>query len=177
MLLGPAILIGLQLAYYHYLTNSLFLYTYGDEGFDFLHPELLKAWFSPNNGLFPHAPMVLFGLIGMGIMAARREALGWYGLGLFALSAYIFSCWWQWYFGCAFGQRSYVELYPILAFGLARFLQWVSTRTPRPVQILTWSVLILLCLLVTNHMYHFKLCYIGQGDWDWGYWWGEVVRV
>lgn len=177
LLVGPAILIGLQMAYYHYLTGSLFLYSYGDEGFDFLHPELLKALFSPNNGLFPHAPMVLFGLIGLGIMAARREALGWYGIGLFALCAYIFSCWWQWYFGCAFGQRSYVELYPILAFGIAQFLQWVSERTPRPVQILTWSVLILLCLLVTNHMYHFKLCYIGQGDWDWGYWWGEVVRV
>lgn len=177
LLLGPAVLIGLQLAYYHYLTGSFFLYSYGDEGFDFLHPQLLKALFSPNNGLFPHAPIVLFGLIGLGIMAARREAMGWYGLGLFAICAYLFSCWWQWYFGCAFGQRSYVELYPILAFGIAQFLQWVSERLPRPAQVATWCVLIVMCLLVTNHMYHFKLCYIGQGDWDWAFWWGEVVRL
>lgn len=74
----PVLLAAVQMAYYDYLTGTPFLYAYEKEGFDFLHPNLLQVWFSPHNGLFVFAPMMVFAFIGLGRMAVKKlPAPGW----------------------------------------------------------------------------------------------------
>lgn len=70
----PILLAAVQMRYYYYLTGTPLMYAYDKESFDFLHPEFLKAWFSPHNGLFVFAPMMVFALIGLVQMAKQKIA-------------------------------------------------------------------------------------------------------
>ena len=55
-------------------------------------------------------------------------------LAILLLALYIFSSWWCWWFGGAFGYRSLVEFYALLAFPFAYFStiifqsKWVSPK-------------------------------------------------
>ncbi len=168
MLAIPATLIAVQLLYYNYLTGSPFHYAYEGERFDFLHPELLKFWFSPHNGLFIYAPIMAFALVGTVRMVERRIAGGWFLIVLFGAASLVFASWWQWYFGCAFGARSFVEYYPLFMVAFAYFLQWIASKSI-PWQVCTLALVLPLVVLTFKNGYLYRLCYLGQGDWDWGY--------
>ncbi|MBL0017448.1 MAG: hypothetical protein IPP17_13700 [Bacteroidetes bacterium] len=169
----PVLLAAVQMAYYDYLTGTPFLYAYEKESFDFLHPNLLQVWFSPHNGLFVFAPIMVFALVGLGRMAVKKLPGAWVGIGLFFISSIVFASWWQWYFGCAYGARSFVEYYPVYIVGFAYFLQWLASKA------LLWrvaggSLIVLLVALTFKNGYLYKLCYAGQGDWDWN-WFLDLV--
>ncbi|HEX2898768.1 MAG TPA: hypothetical protein VHS96_03515, partial [Bacteroidia bacterium] len=174
--LVPLVLISLQMGYYFYLSGSPFHYAYASEGFDFGHPALLETWFSPHNGLFLYAPMMVFALVGLGRMAERKIAGAWLGIGLFVVTSYVFASWWQWYFGCALGARSFVEYYPIYMVAFGYFLQWLGTKAA-PWRVGTWTVMVLLAILSFKNGYLYKLCYLGEGDWDWNWFLGLVGAV
>ena len=164
----PAVLIAAQMMYYNYLTGSPFHYAYEGEGFDFLHPELLKFWFSPHNGLFIYAPIMAFALIGTVRMMQQRLPGGWLLIVLFAVPSMVFASWWEWYFGCAHGARSFVEYYPLFMIAFAYFLEWIASKSV-PWQIFTSALILPLVVLTFKNGYLYRLCYLGQGDWDWGY--------
>lgn len=173
ILLVPVLLATVQMAYYDYLTGTPFLYAYEKESFDFLHPDLLQVWFSPHNGLFVFAPIMVFALVGLGRMAVKKLPGAWVGIGLFFISSIVFASWWQWYFGCAYGARSFVEYYPVYIVGFAYFLQWLASKA------LLWrvaggSLIVLLVALTFKNGYLYKLCYAGKGDWDWN-WFLDLV--
>ncbi|MEY3442698.1 MAG: hypothetical protein RLZZ519_979 [Bacteroidota bacterium] len=169
----PLLLAAVQMRYYYYLTGTPFLYAYDQEGFDFLHPEVIKAWFSPHNGLFLFAPMMVFALVGLGQMAKNKIAGAWLGLVLFAVTSFVFASWWQWYFGCAYGARSFVEYFPVYMLGFAYFLNWIGTKA-LPWRIGIGSLLALMVVITFKDGYLYKLCYFGEGDWDWN-WFLELV--
>lgn len=176
MLAVPLLLLGLQMTYYYYLSGNPFHYSYGQEGFDFLHPQILKTWFSPHNGLFPYAPILVLALIGLGLMARKHIPGGWFGITIFLTATLVFASWHQWFFGCAYGARSFVELYPILILGLAFLIEWLAKQS-KLWRITGWAILGLLCVVCFKNMYLYPLCYYGQGDWDWKWWWDLVVAV
>jgi hypothetical protein len=166
----PLVLASLQMCYYQYLTGDPFLYSYPNESFDFAHPELLRIWLSPHNGLFPYAPTMVFALVGLGRMVHQRLAGGWYGIVLFLATSYVFASWWQWFFGCSFGSRPFVEYFPVFMLPFGHFLVWVSTQS-RPLKFSIYGLLGLLAIVNVKTSYLYVLVFLGENDWDWGYWW------
>ncbi len=173
ILILPLFFFILQGSYYHYLSGSFFSYAYGNEHFNFLDSQLLKYWFSPNNGLILYAPIILFALFGLGIMIYKKQRLAWFPLLSFFVLSFIFASWWQWYFGCAFGGRSMIEFLPLLLPGLAHLIETINQQT-RFVKISSISALSLICLLTFKNAYVYKLCFYGTHDWDWSFFWTLV---
>jgi hypothetical protein len=172
----PLAVISLQMGYYFYLSGSPFYYSYAKETFDFAHPSILQVWFSTYNGLFLFSPIMLFALIGLGRMAHQRIAGAWLGIGVFLATSFVFASWWQWFFGCAFGARSFVEYAPIYLVAFGYFLQWLGTKSV-PWRFAIWPVMIVLAAINFKNAYLFKLCYLGVGDWDFAWYWELVLSA
>jgi len=166
VLLGGIVLLLPQILYWNYAFESMLAYSYGEEGFKWLHPKTIRTFFDPYNGLFIYMPIMFFILYWMIRMARQKVMNGALTLGVFIVISYMFSCWWAWWFGCAFGQRSYVEYLTLLsiplAYGLSRLKQFKTT-----------SRYILIGLLLTSCLYTSKMamsmdhCFEGSKNWDW----------
>jgi hypothetical protein len=116
-----------QMAYWHEMTGEWFRYSYTDESFKYWRePKIAAVLLDPQNGLLLYSPMVLVMLaaLGRGVWQSRHSAPAI--AGIFVISTYLFASWWAWWFGGAFGARSYVELFALLAFPMAGVLQSVS---------------------------------------------------
>ena len=155
-----------QLSYYKYASGSFLSYTYGDERFYFLSPNLHYTWFSPLSGLFPYNP-IYFVIIGGFILMIRKKVMnGWVVAGMFLSISYVFASWWAWSFGCSFGARSFAEytgLFSLpIAFTLSRF------RNFRTISKLLVSLILIACIFINLKLFSaFNMCYVGNGFWDW----------
>lgn len=118
-----------QFTYWHYMTGDFILYSYNNETFDFLNPEIYKALFSYRKGWFLYTPLALFGLIGFLHYTPRLKALKWPLLSLICLVIYISFSWWCWWYGGSFSSRVMIEYLAIIAIGLASILNKFSTRS------------------------------------------------
>lgn len=154
-----------QLVYWEYLTGNLFLYSYGQEGFNWLNPKFIYTWFSTNNGLFLYTPMYFIFLFGLVKMMKSEFSNGVFLLSLFLVISYVFSSWWSWTFGCGFGARSYVEYLSVFVIGLCYLLEtrgknvWLSR--------FIFPVLVVIVALNLKMIYSYDMCFFGDGAWDW----------
>ena len=117
-----------QLFYWKYLTENWLYYSYGEEGFFFLHPQFLKTLFSFRNGWLIYSPIMVLGVIGL--FRLRRYSPA-FGLAIplhFILSLYIISSWWCWWYGGNFGNRVFIDLYPMLGLGMGAILTGLGHR-------------------------------------------------
>jgi len=156
-----------QLLYWKYLHGTYIAYTYGEEGFiNWQNPYLLEVWFSPVNGLFSYSPLVLLMLAGIVLMIAKRRPNGWLALVIFLIVSYICASWQTWYFGCSFGQRSFVEYYALFSIPLGFLIQWAIEKKGY------LMTAIVLCLLIFFSWFNYRLthsyqkCFFGA-TWDW----------
>ena len=155
-----------QLLYWHYTTDSLISYSYGNEGFNWGSPKLLNTWFSPNNGLFLYSPFYLLSIVAAIWMIKNKRVNGLYLLGLFMVLSYVLSCWWSWDFGCSFGARSFVEYLAVLSIPLAYAFNRI--RTLSKARILGISFFALLFIAFNFKMtYSYDQCFYGDSNWDW----------
>ena len=102
------------------------VWSYQDEGFNFLNPEIINVLFSYKKGFFIYTPLAGLGLFGLMIYLFERPKQGawiWLFLGLVV---YVISCWWNWYYGGSFGHRAMIEYLPFFIFGLAYLMQQSS---------------------------------------------------
>lgn len=120
----PIVLTGIitlfpQLLYWHTATGHWFLYSYGDEPFYWLAPQLGNFLFSVRKGLFFWSPILLVAIVGM-IAAYRVKHELYTGmLVFFILIVYVSSAWWSWYYGGSFGQRVAVDFMGVFAVFIA----------------------------------------------------------
>lgn len=128
--------VALQPLMYLWQTGSLIVYSYGEEGFNFLSPALAEVLFSYRRGLFVYAPLMLVAVIGL--FSWRKNAperAGWTLLTL-GVALWVIASWWMWWYGGAFGHRAFIEYLPLMALGLAHVLHrglWVFPK---------WAVLL-----------------------------------
>jgi hypothetical protein len=156
-----------QIIYWKYSRGNFLAYSYSGESFsNWNHPKLPEVWFSTLNGLFLYAPMVILMIAGMIIMIIKKIPDGLLTLILFFLISYIFASWYNWYFGCSFGQRSFVEYYAIFAIPFGYFI-----RDSMQIRNLLLRALVLLPLLLFSYYnvrmtLNFNKCFFGS-TWDW----------
>ena len=123
-----AIVIGLlivliQPLIYFLQTGAPLVWSYQEEGFHFLSPELYKVLFSYRKGLFVYCPVLLLAVLGMFAGLTKEKArYAWLMTALFAV-AWVIASWWMWYYGGCYGHRAFIEYYPLFAIGLAYLLQ------------------------------------------------------
>ena len=127
------------------------------EGFDWLHPVLIKTLFSTRHGLFYWSPIMLAGLIGL-IWFARSHREGiTLRLSLIQLLViyYFYASWRIWWMGYSFGARQYIPFATLFCIGIAAIMERSSQRR-RIVAIaalafILWN-LIMLWLFLNGHI-------------------------
>ncbi|MDX5319669.1 MAG: hypothetical protein LPK45_01275 [Bacteroidota bacterium] len=164
--IGLVLLLIPQLLYWQYAFGTWVKYSYGEEGFIWSRPEMLKLWFSPYNGAILYVPLILMMLYGLSKTKAGERKNARLVLIYFVGLSYLFSCWWAWWFGCAFGARSLVEYYVLLMIGLAALLENFPSFSKSKRLLL--SALIFLCCAYTFKMsFSVSPCFPGEKGWDW----------
>lgn len=157
-----------QLMYWKEMTGNWFYYSYTEEGFKYWNePKLTAVLFDVQNGLLLYSPLALLMLAGVfyGLKEKKYHAPGM--LIIFCLATYLFASWWAWWFGGAFGHRSYVEYYALLSIPLAGLIQQVFTSKKKVIKVAFQVLLILLMI------YSVRLSYLYTsigGPWDGADW-------
>jgi dolichyl-phosphate-mannose-protein mannosyltransferase len=122
-MLITACILGIQSIYWHYVSGRWIVYSYGEQGFDWLHPHVLAGLFSVQTGWWVYSPLFVFAVIGFYFLYRENKPL-FVPVFLFsALFLYITFSWAEWQYGGSLGQRALVQGYPVFAFGLAAFIR------------------------------------------------------
>ncbi len=97
-------------------------YTYGDEGFFFSRPALLKGLFSWRKGWLLYTPMMALALTGFVFLKKRIPQAFWPLLIFTFANIWIITSWWSWWYGGSLGMRPMIDSYALLALPLAAFI-------------------------------------------------------
>lgn len=107
-----------QLIYWKSLTGQFIYNSYSGEQFFFTNPHIIDGLFSYRKGWLLYTPIMIFGLIGLGLSIKNRIS----SLIVLVPTVYIMFSWWNWWYGGSFGCRPIIDFYPILAIGLGSLL-------------------------------------------------------
>ena len=119
---------SLQLLYWYYVSGHWIVYSYQDQGFDWLHPHILDGMFSYKAGWLTYTPVMWLTLLGFFPLYLRRQGTFLAAILHTALFIYVAFAWSVWWYGGSLGQRTMVQVYPVLAFPLAATVAWVATQ-------------------------------------------------
>jgi hypothetical protein len=108
-----------QLWLYHRATGHWLVSSYGQLGFTFASPHLWGVLGSVKKGAFFWAPLLLVAVAGFAWLPASLRRWRVPAAVLLAAHTYIIASWWDWQFGASYGHRGFVDVYPVLALGLA----------------------------------------------------------
>lgn len=124
-------------------TGSWIVYSYGEEGFDFLRPHFVEFLFSYTKGWFTYTPiMLLIFIFGLIILFYKKKKQAIIGMALLLGVIYVYSSWWCWYYGAGLSQRVMIDYFIMAAFLLALVLKFIDAR-----KMLQWSFLLICSLL------------------------------
>ena len=130
LVVGTAVLLP-QLAIYYQATGRVLVSSYGSLGFTFLSPHLWGVLFSVQKGLFFWSPLLLAGIAGF-VVGDRKKLPFLAGTAVVMMvDTYLIASWWDWQFGASYGHRGFIDVLPLLAFGLAAFFEWSAIRVAR----------------------------------------------
>jgi hypothetical protein len=115
-----------QFSYWKMASGNYLFYSYTEEGFFFNDPQILNALFSFRKGWLLYTPIMFFALIGLVLMMIKKEKIIWSLITTIVIYFYVASSWWDWWFGGSFGYRTMIDVMPLIAFGLAYFIQYIS---------------------------------------------------
>ncbi len=117
--------VGIQLIIYKIQTGNFIVYSYKDEGFNFLDPNIFNILLSYKKGLFVYTPLAGIALIGLFFMKRYRGlALG----GFLFFLTYVLSCWYPWWYGGSFSSRVYIEYFPYIFFAFAVLISKINKK-------------------------------------------------
>ena len=108
-------------------SHTLIHYSYGEEGFHFLRPQVLNYLFSLNKGVFFWQPAYLLMIVSLiaHYQSFRRETLIY--LTIIVINLYVGSSWWQWWFGGSFGSRQTVDVLPLMVIATGSVFSYLMT--------------------------------------------------
>lgn len=113
-----------QLLYNYYVFGEITINGYRDESFFFTDPELWNLLFSFNNGWLIYSPLMVLSLLGLILLALRKQR--WWAF-ICALYLLVISSWWCWWY-VGFGNRAAINLSAFLIFPLAYLLDLCLKR-------------------------------------------------
>lgn len=159
-----------QFLYWKHISGDWLIYSYGEEGFNWLEPRIDMVLFHIKNGWLLFSPMAGLAIIGClaGMWKNRYNIAPIFLIWLLLL--YITSCWWCWWFGGAFGHRQFVEFYVLLAIPYA----WLLTQAFQSRWLWLKVAIVLLWLVLGYYGYMLAVHFRGPHYEWWS--WKEVVE-
>lgn len=110
-------------------TGQPLVYGYTNEGFYFGNPEVFQFLLSFRKGWFIYTPFMLF-LIPSAFYLMKRSVYSFVAFaGFFVVLIYVFSSWWNWFYGDSFGMRPMVDFYGIFLLVIALFFNDFDKNT------------------------------------------------
>jgi hypothetical protein len=164
-----------QLLLYRAATGRWLINAYGDRGFAFAAPHLGGVLFSAQKGLFFYAPVLLAGVAGLFVLPTPLRAWRTAALVMIALDVWLVATWWDWQFGASFGHRAFVDVYPVLALGLAATFS-LAARSPA-LRIATAVVVTAFCALSIFQMLQYWHGVLPASDLTWSAYRGLFLRT
>ena len=163
-----------QMVYWHLVTGKWIVYSYQysvteNESFIYWNsPKIGKVLFGKVSGWLIYSPVMLLSMAGLIWMTVKNKTNVWAVLVIFLLILYLNASWWCFTFDCAFGYRSLVEYYPLLAVPMAFFLEKTGALKNTLRKISITAVFILLCFINVRmaYMYKWDPCWSGP-EWTW----------
>lgn len=165
--------LAIQSLIYHTQTGQFWVYSYGNETFDFSKFNVVDFLFSYKKGLFLYTPICLFSL--GGIIALRKNRF--FSIGMLAflvLVVYVLSSWWNWFYGGSFSSRVMVEYLPFFALLLAFFIQKANHWKYK-----TIMATFLLCFILMNQVQTLQYRYyiIHWSEMDKAHYWDTFMDI
>jgi hypothetical protein len=154
-----------QLAYWHAITGKVYVYTYGNEHLDLLHPHLVDVLFSVRKGLFFWTPVLVLAVIGLPLLRRVAPELFLASVAFLALDTWAIASWDVWWYGGSLGQRPFVEALPVFALGLASLTEAVRAPLARGVSLVVMIAASLLAIHSTVAYWRHVIPYDGT-TWD-----------
>jgi len=111
-----------QFIFWKLITGQFMYYSYGEEGFFFLQPQIYKVLLSFRKGWLIYTPVMVFSLIGFVQIFKNYRKLFVPLFIFFILNLYVISSWWCWWYGGSYGHRAFIDSYPLMAIPLAAFI-------------------------------------------------------
>jgi hypothetical protein len=126
MAVAFCLVISIQPLYWKWTTGEWIVYSYQDQGFNFLKPYLWKGIFDFRSGWLIYSPIFFLVIPGFYYLFQQQKKI-FPAVFLFSvLLIYICFSWDQWWYGGSLGARVMVQCYPVLAFALAAFVQRIT---------------------------------------------------
>ncbi len=159
--------LALQPLYWKLVAGEWIVYSYQDQGFSFLSPHIWKGMFSARAGWLTYTPLGIFMLAGFFTMRKELARLTPTVAIYIAIFCYIVWSWDIWWYGGSLGQRTMVQVYPLLALPLGSLFAKVA-RAKWPYQLIV-GVGISLCILInlfwTHQAHRGGMLRVGEMTW------------
>jgi hypothetical protein len=144
--------ISIQFVLWYLQVGEFIIYSYQNEGFNFLNPEITNILFSYRKGLFVYTPVLLLAIFGL----VRLIRQGRYFLAatwalFFIVLTYILSSWHNWYYGASYGMRVYVEFYPVFFILFALLIENLRTSNKAMILIVAFASVLLNIIQETQY--------------------------
>jgi hypothetical protein len=144
MLLLPFLaLLLLQSIAWHLQTGHWFVWSYGNEGFNFLHPAITEVLFGFRKGLFIYTPLTLIALPGFFYLYKWNRTSFFTSFIFLIFFIFLTASWWNWYYGDGFGMRPVIDVYVIFCILLA-----IAIDRSKPVVAGILFILITVCIFL-----------------------------
>jgi len=142
-----ALPLSIPITFWFLKTGHFFVYSYGNEYFDFANPHLFKFLLSFEKGWLIYTPMAAFSLIGL-IFLYKKNKWQFYCLSVFLFSlVYFLSSWWVWNYTSFVGQRVMIDYYAIIGILLIFMFIWSKNIVKRMLVQIALTVFISLNLM------------------------------
>jgi hypothetical protein len=152
--------VSIQLILYKVQLGQFWVYSYEDEGFNFLNPEILNFLFSYKKGLFVYTPVLLLSLFGYYYWYKFNKWSAVANALFLSFLIYILSSWHMWWYGGGFGTRVMIDYYILLALPIAFLFQNIKP-VPRKILVVMFTVLVLFTQFQTCQYRYYLLHWDG----------------
>ncbi|MBD78705.1 MAG: hypothetical protein CL840_07285 [Crocinitomicaceae bacterium] len=148
--------VSIQALIYYLQTGYLWVYSYGNEGFNWSKPQIFNALFSFKKGAFIYTPILLLGFPAL-LHYWKKDRFRFWGFIFFIVpTLYVLYSWWNWWYGGSFSQRVLIEYYPVI---LALIVPWLHQLDNKAIKklVLTYSVICLIWCQFQTYQYRYYI--------------------
>lgn len=167
--------VSLQFILYKLQTGHWWVYSYGNEGFDFTRPHIIEILFSYRKGLFIYTPILFVSMIIGGYYMAKESLYSIFSwVAFFLMMTYVLSSWEQWYYGGSFSGRVYVEYLPLFAVMLGYAFKGIRDLRMQIAFRVLMVLLLVACIIQT---YQYYIADIHWSDMDKEKYWEVFMMI
>jgi hypothetical protein len=164
----------IQLVIYKIQTDHFLIYSYNEEGFNFLSPHISDFLFSYRKGLFVYTPVFFISFAGAYFLYKENRVRFLFLTGFLVILVYVFSSWWLWYYGGSFSQRVMIDYFVIPAMLIGYFLFNVKSIRIKRIYIGILTILLLVNIIQSEQ---YRIAHIEWSEMNKEKYWKVFLRV